>query len=157
MSKPGAEAAEQTAPAPVVYQFAKRPKEISFCQFVYNNETGEILGRTPISWCKCQEKSFIFSTFLSCSQDHPVLHHLLFLLECILHRDAPGILPHSRRHSTYLEDGVWRSDWLQPCHGLQTWSPWQSDRVNSDLVQVETSSTSMNWSGFWQTNFVHSM
>ena len=47
MGKPG----DDTA-APAVYQFAKRPAEITFCQFVYNSETGEILGRTPISWCK---------------------------------------------------------------------------------------------------------
>ena len=44
MSKPGA------APGPVVYQFAQRPQELSFCQFLYNNDTGEILGRTPASW-----------------------------------------------------------------------------------------------------------
>ena len=44
MSKPGA------APGPVVYQFAQRPQELSFCQFLYNKDTGEILGRTPASW-----------------------------------------------------------------------------------------------------------
>jgi len=65
MSKPGAETAEQTAPAPVVYQFAKRPKEISFCQFVYNNETGEILGRTPVSWFKITLFYIIYYSFLS--------------------------------------------------------------------------------------------
>ena len=43
-------------PGPV-YQFAKRPPELTFCQFVYNSETGEILGRTPISWCKLVAKS----------------------------------------------------------------------------------------------------
>ena len=37
---------------PVTYQFAQRPKELSFLEFVYNQETGEILGRTPVSWCK---------------------------------------------------------------------------------------------------------
>ena len=47
MSKPGASTA-----APVTYQFAQRPKELTFLEFVYNKETGEILGRTPISWCK---------------------------------------------------------------------------------------------------------
>ena len=44
MSKPGA------TPGPVVYQFAQRPQELSFCQFLYNKDTGEILGRTPASW-----------------------------------------------------------------------------------------------------------
>ena len=47
MSKPGASTA-----TPVTYQFAQRPKELSFLEFVYNQETGEILGRTPVSWCK---------------------------------------------------------------------------------------------------------
>ena len=44
-----------TEPGPV-YQFAKRPPELTFCQFVYNSETGEILGRTPVSWCKLVAK-----------------------------------------------------------------------------------------------------
>ena len=39
-----------------VYQFAKRPPELSFCQFLFNSQTGEILGRTPISWCKCPKR-----------------------------------------------------------------------------------------------------
>ena len=47
MSKPGPSTA-----TPVTYQFAQRPKELSFLEFVYNQETGEILGRTPVSWCK---------------------------------------------------------------------------------------------------------
>ena len=47
MSKPGASTA-----TPVTYQFAQRPKELSFLEFVFNQETGEILGRTPVSWCK---------------------------------------------------------------------------------------------------------
>ena len=34
------------------YQFAKKPPEVTFGQFLYNSGTGEILGRTPISWCK---------------------------------------------------------------------------------------------------------
>jgi len=52
-------------PAPVVYQFAKRPPELTFCQFVYNSETGEILGRTPISWLKITVFYIIYYSFLT--------------------------------------------------------------------------------------------
>ena len=32
------------------HMFAKKPEEISFARFVYNDSTGEILGRSVISW-----------------------------------------------------------------------------------------------------------
>jgi len=60
MGKPG----DDTA-APAVYQFAKRPAEITFCQFVYNSETGEILGRTPISWLKITVFYIVYYSFLT--------------------------------------------------------------------------------------------
>jgi len=41
------------------FVFARKPEETSFLQFVFNPETGEILGRTPASWVKI----IIFYTF----------------------------------------------------------------------------------------------
>jgi len=34
------------------FEFAKKPDETSFAQFVYNSSTGEVLGRTAGSWAK---------------------------------------------------------------------------------------------------------
>jgi len=55
---------ETEQPGPV-YQFAKRPPELTFCQFVFNSETGEILGRTPVSWFKITLFYIIYYTFLT--------------------------------------------------------------------------------------------
>jgi len=60
MSKPGASTA-----TPVTYQFAQRPKELSFLEFVYNQETGEILGRTPVSWFKISLFYIVYYSFLT--------------------------------------------------------------------------------------------
>ena len=54
----------ESEPGPV-YQFAKRPPELTVCQFVYNSETGEILGRTPLSWGKAVAKS-MSSLYIVC-------------------------------------------------------------------------------------------
>ena len=40
----------QDSSAGAQYMFAKKPEEISFIKFLYNNSTGEILGRSVISW-----------------------------------------------------------------------------------------------------------
>merc|ERR1711988_968325 len=48
-----------------VYQFAKRPPELSFCQFLFNSQTGEILGRTPISWFKITLFYIVYYSFLT--------------------------------------------------------------------------------------------
>jgi len=34
------------------YEFAKKPEELSFLQFLYNDSTGEVLGRSASSWIK---------------------------------------------------------------------------------------------------------
>ena len=89
MGKPG----DDTA-APAVYQFAKRPAEITFCQFVYNSETGEILGRTPISWCKQNFDMVVDEIkFFRFSENYCFLYCLLLISNSILHCDAAGILP----------------------------------------------------------------
>ena len=35
-----------------VFEFAKKPQELSFLQFLYNESTGEVLGRSALSWSK---------------------------------------------------------------------------------------------------------
>ena len=32
------------------YEFAKKPEELSFLKFLYNDSTGEVLGRSASSW-----------------------------------------------------------------------------------------------------------
>jgi len=47
------------------YQFAKRPPEVTFGQFLYNSGTGEILGRTPISWLQITLFYIVYYSFLT--------------------------------------------------------------------------------------------
>jgi len=47
------------------YQFAKKPPEVTFCQLLYNSETGEILGRTPISWLQITVFYIVYYLFLT--------------------------------------------------------------------------------------------
>jgi len=46
------------------FQFAKKPQEISFLKFLYNDSTGEILGRSLISWAKIIVFYIIYYAFL---------------------------------------------------------------------------------------------
>ena len=32
------------------FEFAKKPEELSFLKFMYNDSTGEVLGRSASSW-----------------------------------------------------------------------------------------------------------
>jgi len=49
----------------VGFAFAKKPEETSFQQFLYNPETGAILGRTIGSWIKITIFYIIYYTFLA--------------------------------------------------------------------------------------------
>lgn len=54
---------------PQEYKFAQKPEVKTgwegFCYFVYNGETGEVLGRTGMSWLKILVYYIIYYTFLA--------------------------------------------------------------------------------------------
>ena len=50
------------------YEFAKKPEELSFLKFLYNDSTGEVLGRSASSWGEDAICMLAFSLyFLFCS------------------------------------------------------------------------------------------